>query len=186
MAGGWRADIKNMDNKQRKGKASLKNLKAAQNEKFKNIRNSTTKTPKYIDSTMEHKTPHLSKFKSQPMRSYREMTCSITPLDTQFHELDPDSNAQVYVSQSVVADLLHSHSEKTVDCCKHQEKAKCGNKSYKPNKRTKAKKDSKCEERLKSEGRGGLTTRKSSANKDSLRSMLIKTERVLLKYQQRE
>ena len=42
-------------------------------------------------------------------------------------------------------------------------------------KRTKAKKDSKCEERLRSEGRGGLTTRKSSANKDSLRSMLIKT-----------
>jgi len=60
-----------MNSLHRKSKSSLKNLKTANTHRSKNNIHSNNKTPKHLDSTIDNRTPLLSKFKTQPNKYYR-------------------------------------------------------------------------------------------------------------------
>lgn len=52
-------------------KYSLKNLQQTYTNKLKNNRTSTARTPKNLDSTIDHKTIYNHKFHSQTVKTHR-------------------------------------------------------------------------------------------------------------------
>lgn len=82
-----------MDKKLKNTKYSFKNLSGSKPSKSNKVRNSNTRTPKHLDSTLEHKSSYLSKFKSSiPLKSNRDMIKSVVPLDIHYPDPEEEHN----------------------------------------------------------------------------------------------
>ncbi len=70
-----------MEKKHKNTKYSLKNLHSTHNEKTKNNRTSTVRTPKNLDSLVENRSSYVNRFNSNPVKTHREMMRSALPFE---------------------------------------------------------------------------------------------------------